>query len=262
MSIVTGRNIWIDHCTFTDGAHPTSAAPMGFGGRRVERHDGLLDMEDGTDLVTVSHSRFVDHEKTLLIGSGDGRGDRDRGRLRITFHGNLFVNSSQRSPRVRFGQVHVFNNYYLGSRTDPDYPLVSEDLGGASYFLGMGIESKIVSEHNAVDYLGRDASPDIMVANYNGYQFLDRGSWYNGRVTDVIAIARRKFEEDKARALAAAAAAGTAPPEWATQEFTTDVGWEPAEQYAYRPLRSAIAVKVAALAWSGTGVLHVAAPPA
>ncbi|MGX1563763.1 hypothetical protein [Streptomyces sp. NPDC055506] len=37
---------------------PDREAPLGFHGERVQRHDGLLDIEDGSDFVTVSDSRF------------------------------------------------------------------------------------------------------------------------------------------------------------------------------------------------------------
>ena len=36
LSIVTGSNIWIDHCTFTDGRFPNSEAPEGFHGEPVD----------------------------------------------------------------------------------------------------------------------------------------------------------------------------------------------------------------------------------
>lgn len=85
MTVITGRNIRVDHCTFTDGRFPDDEAPVGFHGEPVQRHDGLLDIEDGSDFITASDSRFTDHDKALLIGSGDGRGDRDRGHLKVTF---------------------------------------------------------------------------------------------------------------------------------------------------------------------------------
>ncbi|MFC4464205.1 hypothetical protein ACFPH6_06425 [Streptomyces xiangluensis] len=58
----------IDHCTFTDGRYPDRTAPLGFHGERVQRHDGLPDIEGGSDFITVSDSRFTDHDKALLIG--------------------------------------------------------------------------------------------------------------------------------------------------------------------------------------------------
>ncbi|HEY0000086.1 MAG TPA: pectate lyase [Actinoplanes sp.] len=253
MSVVTGTNLWIDHCTFTDGQYPDSEAPVGFHGQPVQRHDGLLDIEDGSDFITVSYSQFLDHDKTLLIGSGDSKGARDRAHLRLTFHHNLFRNSQQRSPRLRFGQVHTYNNYFVGSVHDPDYPMVSQALGGSAYFLGMGLESKILSEYNAFSYDGAVQPEDIAVANLKGNQFVDRGSWVNGRRADITAVAKRKFEAASAAALTAAQAAGTAPEEWATWEFTTDVGWDPATLYGYRTHRSANAVIADVMRHSGAG---------
>ncbi|MDT0269982.1 pectate lyase [Streptomyces sp. DSM 44915] len=254
-SAVTGSRIWIDHCTFTDGRFPNSEAPEGFHGEPVERHDGLLDLEDGTDLVTVSYSRFVDHAKTALLGSGDGKGDRDRGRLRVTFHHNLFDDSAQRSPRVRFGRVHAFNNYFTGSTDDPDYPMRSEELGGGDYFLGMGLESLLVSEFNAFEYDGPGASPDILVSALGGHRFLDRGSWYGGQPVDLNALAEGKFTVAAAAAREAAAEQGVEPPAWALEEFSTDVGWSPAAEYPYvdAVLRSPDAVRAAVLSEAGPG---------
>lgn len=208
MTVITGRNIWIDHCTFTDGRFPDRAAPTGFHGKPVQRHDGLLDIEDGSDFITVSDSRFTDHDKAVLIGSGDGRGDRDRGHLKVTFARNHFTDIVQRAPRVRFGQVHVVNNVYLGRARETEYAL------------GIGTESAIVSERNLFLYEGRNADPALVVALYGGTRFKDTGSWLNGRRADLDA-----------------AAAAEAP-----GGFGTDTGWDPAGVYDYRALRSAAAV--------------------
>ncbi|MFB4420928.1 polysaccharide lyase family 1 protein [Streptomyces sp. QL37] len=252
-TVVTGTHLWIDHCTFDDGDFPDGEAPAGFHGKPVGRHDGLLDLEDGTDYVTVSHSRFQGHDKTIMIGSGDGKGDRDRGHLRVTFHHNLFDSTQQRSPRVRFGQVHLYGNYFRGSVGDPDYPLVSQSAGGSSYFLGMGLESKIVSEANAFDYTGPGASPDITVANLKGNQLADRGSWFNGRPVNLVAVARAKYRTASAAAIAEAEAAGSAAPDWAVSGFTTDTGWDPADVYPYTVRKSAAAIRSGVLAHSGSG---------
>ncbi|WP_436731730.1 pectate lyase family protein [Streptomyces sp. URMC 128] len=173
LTVITGRNIWIDHCAFTDGRFPDREAPLGFHGERVQRHDGLLDIEDGSDFVTVSDSRFEDHDKAILIGSGDGRGDRDRGHLKVTFVRNLFSGVVQRAPRVRFGKVHVLNNVYRGRA-----PL---------YALGVGVESAIFSERN-VFHLPR---PSRTVAAYGGEHFHDTGSWSGGRPAALNAVASR-----------------------------------------------------------------------
>ena len=49
------------------------------------RHDGLLDITSGLDLVTVSWSRFAGHDKAMLSGNSDSATG-DRGKLRVTPH--------------------------------------------------------------------------------------------------------------------------------------------------------------------------------
>ncbi|QDP97250.1 polysaccharide lyase family 1 protein [Microlunatus elymi] len=253
MSIVTGTHVWIDHVTFTDGAHPDSAAEIGPHTKIVQQHDGLLDMEDGTNLVTVSNSVFDNHSKTLLLGSGDSKGDRDRGKLRITFVGNHFIDSEQRSPRVRFGRVDVVNNLYTAATDDPQRPILTPKLGGPGYFLGLGLESQIYSRYNAFDYTGPGADSSIIAWASGGTRFFDRGSWFNGRKVDAIAVARASFDQAKAEALADAAADGTEPPAWTAESFQPTVDWNPDDVYQLKPLHSERQVTRSVLANAGAG---------
>ncbi len=105
-------HVWVDHCTFGDGDNPDSNQPLYFG-RLFQVHDGELDITNASDLVTVSWNRLADHDKVMLIGSSDSAAA-DVGKLRVTLHHNMFVNVIERTPRVRFGQVHLFNNYFAG----------------------------------------------------------------------------------------------------------------------------------------------------
>jgi len=139
--------------------HPDSSARTGPNGRTVTFHDGLFDVKDGTDLVAVTNSRFVDHDKAMLVGSGDDNADTDAGRLRMTLAGNSFDGVCQRGPRVRFGQVDVVNNYYTGSSRDPVSPVEGSAAGGHCYAIGLGHESSVVSEGNAFDYRGLASTP-------------------------------------------------------------------------------------------------------
>ncbi|MBN1346192.1 MAG: hypothetical protein JXQ73_26120, partial [Phycisphaerae bacterium] len=88
------HHVWIDHNTFQYGA------------------DGATDVKRGADMVTLSYNHYVGTAKTALIGHSDDNGDQDRGFLHVTFHHNFFDKTDTRTPRLRFGYVHVYNNYY------------------------------------------------------------------------------------------------------------------------------------------------------
>ena len=126
--------MWIDHNTFEDRETADETLPQYFG-VLFQVHDGLLDITNASDFVTVSWNRFRNHDKLMLIGSSDSA-PADRGKLRVTLHHNLFDDIGQRAPRVRFGQVHVYNNYY------------DVDDRRLAYSWGVGVESAIFAEQN------------------------------------------------------------------------------------------------------------------
>jgi pectate lyase len=191
ITIVTGRNIWIDHCTFTDGVHIDTLEPTPFNGKHVQRHDGLIDIEDGSDNITISYNIFEQHDKTTLIGSTGGgtmgTDNYETGHERITFSANMWATSTQRAPLGRWGEFHLYNNIYSGNYTDPNYPLL--------YFIGLGTSSSILSESNAFDVTG---STDAVLRarifqGSGGKTFHDVGSWFNGApFTDIEAQAAAK----------------------------------------------------------------------
>jgi pectate lyase len=133
--LAESTHVWVDHNTFDDGADPPESLPLVYG-HKFEVHDGLLDITNSADLVTVSWNEFRNHDKVDLVGSSNTR-LADRGRLRVTFHHNLEENLGQRTPRVRYGDVHVYNNYYR-----------EPDAEGYSYSWGVGVEAEIVAENN------------------------------------------------------------------------------------------------------------------
>lgn len=52
---------------------------------------------------------FAQHDKTMLIGADPSHvGDRC---IRVTIHHCFFDGTRQRHPRLRFGKVHLYNNY-------------------------------------------------------------------------------------------------------------------------------------------------------
>ena len=117
------HHVWVDHCDISNGS------------------DGNLDVNDQADYVTVSWTKFSysgvrlgTHQFSNLIGSGDSNPE-DAGHLRVTFHHDWWAgNVDERMPRVRYGQVHIYNSLYSSS--------------GNSYCVGVGFYSNILTEHN------------------------------------------------------------------------------------------------------------------
>jgi pectate lyase len=154
ISLRDTNNVWIDHNTFEDRTTADSTLPLHFG-VIFQVHDGLVDITNASDLVTLSWNRFRNHDKMMLIGSSDTAAA-DRGKLRVTLHHNLFDGIGQRVPRVRFGQVHVYNNLY-DLRSTPNYV----------YSWGVGIESALFAEENFF-LTERAFTVDQIIERFNG----------------------------------------------------------------------------------------------
>ncbi|XP_002534262.2 probable pectate lyase 4 [Ricinus communis] len=85
------KHIWIDRCSLRD------------------YDDGLIDITRESTDITISRCHFSQHDKTMLIGADPSHiGDRC---IRVTIHHCFFDGTHQRHPRVRFGKVHLYNNY-------------------------------------------------------------------------------------------------------------------------------------------------------
>jgi pectate lyase len=138
----SATNIWIDHNSFSNG------------------NDGAVDIKRGSDFITVSWNRVFNHDKSMLLGHSDSNASQDTGHLRVTYHHNWFDASTQRHPRVRFGNpVHVFNNYY---NNNSGYGVASTE--------GAGVLVEANSFENVEDpfHLGEGSSgPGTLVARNN-----------------------------------------------------------------------------------------------
>jgi pectate lyase len=166
ISLRDSNNVWIDHNRFEDRDTADELQPQYFG-VLYQVHDGLLDITNASDLVTVSWNRFRDHDKTMLIGSSDSA-TADRGKLRITLHHNLFDGIGQRAPRVRFGQVHIYNNYYK-----------AEHLPSYQYSWGVGVESAIYAENNFFK-TDKSIAPEQLISAFKGTAIFASGTYLNG----------------------------------------------------------------------------------
>ena len=136
ISVRNATHVWIDHNTFRDRLTRDDRLPTYFG-RLYQVHDGHVDVTNASDYVTVSWNRLLNHDKVMLIGSSDSATASDQNRLRVTLHHNFIAGVGQRVPRVRFGQVHVYNNFYKVQHV-PNY----------GYSWGVGKESQIYAENN------------------------------------------------------------------------------------------------------------------
>ncbi|TMR16606.1 pectate lyase [Nonomuraea turkmeniaca] len=90
------RNVWVDHVTLEAS------------GGESEGFDGLFDMKDNTQYVTLSYSILRNSGRGGLIGSSES----DLSNGFITFHHNLYQNIDSRTPLLRGGIAHIYNNSY------------------------------------------------------------------------------------------------------------------------------------------------------
>ena len=172
IAVSGSRRVWIDHNSFTDAPQGDDLAPLENGMPR-QCHDGALDINQGSDLITVSYNRFALHEKNSLVGSSDNATG-DAGRLRVTFSHNLFENVASRAPRVRFGRVHLYNNYHVGDRRHASYP--------HQYSVGVGKQADIIAQANVYDIAGARGCADVVRSHGAENAYTDAGSTLNGAV--------------------------------------------------------------------------------
>ena len=122
----------------------------------------------------MSYNVFDHHDKNDLVGASDSSSG-DDGHLSVTFNDNWFSGITQRAPRVRFGQVHVYENLYTGSKADAAYP--------HAYSLGVGYKAKVVSERNVFEIAGANGCASVIDnpgSSSKSGAIVDSGSLLNG----------------------------------------------------------------------------------
>lgn len=164
------KYIWIDHCTLQDTIATTDNdfdhITLKDGTElKYQVFDGLCDIKQASDFITVSYCKFMNHDKTSLIGH-DGKYTADRNHQTITLHNNYYYNCKQRLPMVRFATIHIYNNYYTSSGGR-----------GNSYCIGLREENRVYAENN---YFGNGVTP---VSNSQGsFYFTGNNKNNNGSV--------------------------------------------------------------------------------
>ncbi|CAM5737974.1 hypothetical protein SHIRM173S_07149 [Streptomyces hirsutus] len=124
------RNVWVDHTTLEAS------------GGESEGYDGLFDMKDNTQYVTLSYSILRNSGRGGLIGSSES----DRSNGYVTFHHNKYENIDSRTPLLRGGISHIYNNHYVNlhesginsragarAKVDNNYFKDSKDVLGTFY---------------------------------------------------------------------------------------------------------------------------------
>jgi len=116
--------IFLHKCEFYDGA------------------DALLDIVRQSDKVTVSWCKFyyvdqLEHREVTLVGNGR---QEDTGKLHVTMHHNWYAEGCHSvMPTVRYGQVHIYNNYY--------------NSVASKFCIGIGQHSRIRVENTVFDHV-------------------------------------------------------------------------------------------------------------
>ncbi|MCO1337826.1 pectate lyase [Kocuria polaris] len=175
LQIINGaENVWLDHNTFTDAPNFDDELPEYFG-RTFQVHDGAVDVTNGSNFVTMSYNRFEDHDKLMLIGSTDSPTRGDPGKLKVTIHHNVFKDIGQRAPRVRYGQVDVYNNHFVVTDDSP-VPY--------GYLFGAGVESHLHATDNAIT---GDVDASTVIKNWKGDAVFTDGNILNGKSVDLLA---------------------------------------------------------------------------
>ncbi len=120
-----GTNVWIDHCDIYDG------------------QDGNMDIVNGANFIAVTWCKFyytsasINHQFCNLLGNSDSK-TTDRGKIKVTMMYNWWASGVvERMPRVRFGQVHIVNNYFNSRQ--------------ANHCVRAGIEADLLVESNYFD---------------------------------------------------------------------------------------------------------------
>ncbi|MFG1943799.1 pectinesterase family protein [Nonomuraea sp. NPDC048826] len=163
-------HVWLDHNTLNDGDNPDANQPLYFG-RPFQVHDGLLDVVRGSDYVTLSWNHLSGHDKVTLIGNTDNPNSyQEADKLRVTLHHNYFEGLGQRTPRVRFGRVHVYNNYYTGG-------------GPYEYSIGVGFQSQVYANANAFEGIPAERVLSVL----KGTAITAKDNLADGRPVDLVA---------------------------------------------------------------------------
>ncbi|CAK5283352.1 unnamed protein product [Mycena citricolor] len=100
IGVQEAHQVWIDHVDLSSDLDHSK-----------DFYDGLCDLTHGVTGITVTNSFLHEHFKASLIGHSDNNGAEDTA-ITVTMGNNYWRNLNSRTPSLRFGHGHVFNNVF------------------------------------------------------------------------------------------------------------------------------------------------------
>jgi pectate lyase len=171
---VRASNVWVHNNTFGYGQNKFLTIPNTDPDQA--KGDGTTDIVNHARNYTVAYNHYAGSSKVMLVGGGTGSISAHYG----TMHHNWFQGTEERTPRVRNGRVHAFNNLYQDIQGHAYHDVLLErNTGygiGAAHNATVWAEGNIFDDvnfpflrsrqghargHQAIDYVpGPDESPD------------------------------------------------------------------------------------------------------
>ena len=108
------NNVWVDHNTLEAS------------GGEDDGYDSLVDLKAGVTNVTISYNHLRNSSRGGLIGSSDS----DAANTNITYHHNWYENIEQRTPLLRHGLAHSYNNYFSNLSNSDMIHGINSRMGG------------------------------------------------------------------------------------------------------------------------------------
>ncbi|MFD3683260.1 polysaccharide lyase family 1 protein [Nocardiopsis sp. NPDC058631] len=141
------RNVWVDHTTLEAS------------GGESEGYDGLFDLKNNSQYVTLSYSILRNSDRGGLVGSSES----DRSNGYVTYHHNRYENLDSRAPLLRGGIGHMYNNHYV-------------DIHESGINSRAGARAKVENNHF-------EDSKDVLGTFYTN----ERGTWeVSGNIFDNV----------------------------------------------------------------------------
>ena len=158
-----GNQYWIDHCTFD--------------GTEVNENDlgKLLKVSRKADYVTISNSKFMNHEYGLILGFPSNISNVDMqydNYPQITIMFNYFDNVKTRAPGLmRYGKFHVYNNYITNYHLGFTIDVVAKIYSEYNYF------AKPIGNNAVLDEKGVGNFTDVGSTNMQSNQISSPNTW-------------------------------------------------------------------------------------